>query len=150
MKINKKYLIVGLLTCVVGIQLQAKELRTAQKIYEKKCAMCHTVGKPKNKEDKKRMVAPPIDVAMKGVVITIDAVDGPFKDDELREESIAFLKDYLYYPESDKTNCEDMVVKKFGMMPSLKGFISEQELDKVVPWVYDTFKPKKVNGKYEK
>ena len=149
MRINEKLIIVGLLACMVGIQGQAKELRSAEKIYEKKCAMCHTVGKPKNKVEKKKMVAPPIDVAMKGVVITIDAVDGPFKDDELREESIAFLKDYFYEPTEDKTNCEDMVVKKFGRMPSLKGFVSPEELEKVVPWVYDTFKPiKNSKGEY--
>ena len=34
------------------------------------------------------------------------------------------------------------------MMPSLKGFITEDELDVVLPWVYDNFKPTKVNGKW--
>ncbi len=130
---------------VVGF---AKEPRSPEVIFQKKCAMCHTVGKPKNKLMKKRMVAPPIDVAMKGVVVTIDAVEGPFEGKELKEESIAFLKDYLFYPEREKTNCEDIVVDKFGMMPSLKGFISKEELDIVVPWVYDKFRPLKINGKY--
>ncbi|MEA3354587.1 MAG: c-type cytochrome [Campylobacterota bacterium] len=126
----------------------ADKVRSPQVIFTKKCAMCHTIGKPKNKAQKKKMVAPPIDVAMSGVVITIDAVDGPMSDKEIKEESISFLKDYLYNPHPDKTNCEDVVVKKFGMMPSLKGFISQKELDVVVPWVYDTFKPAKENGKY--
>ena len=42
-----------------------------------------------------------------------------------------------------------MVVKRFGRMPSLKGFLSEEELDVVVPWVYDSFKPQRVNGKFK-
>lgn len=146
---NNKLLISMLTIGVVGTTLIAKEPRSPEVIFQKKCAMCHVVGKPKNKLDKKKMVGPPIDVAMKGLVITIDAVDGPFKDDELRTESMVFLKDYLYYPTADKTNCEDQVVKKFGRMPSLKGFISNEELDVVVPWVYDTYAPVKVNGKYQ-
>ncbi len=128
----------------------AKEPRTPDQIFAKKCAMCHTIGKPESNMERMRMVAPPIDVAMSGVVITIDAVEGPFKDDELRKESIAFLKDYFYNPTADKTNCEEQVVKRFGRMPSLKGFLSPEELNVVVPWVYDTFKPEKVNGEYVK
>ena len=147
----KNKLLTSILTLgVVGTTLIAKEPRGPEVIFQKKCAMCHIVGKPKNKLVKKKMSGPPIDVAMKSLVITIDAVDGPFKDDELREESITFLKDYLINPTRDKTNCEDMVVRKFGMMPSLKGFISNEELDIVVDWTYDTYKPLKINGKYQK
>ena len=150
MKVSKNILAIGIVFGVLTSNIQAKELRDAQTIYTKKCAMCHTVGKPKNKTEKKKRVAPPIDVAMKGVVVTIDAVDGPFKGDELRDESIVFLKDYLYEPTEDKTNCEDTVVKRFGRMPSLKGFISPKELEIVVPWVYDTFKPlKNSKGEYK-
>ena len=128
----------------------AQEPRSPEQIFEKKCAMCHNIGKPKNQAERMKMVAPPIDVAMSSVVITIDAVDGPFKDEELKEESIKFLKDYLYNPSPDKTNCEDFVVKNFGRMPSLKGFLSEKELEVLVPWIFETFKPIKVNGEYVK
>jgi hypothetical protein len=150
MKINKTILVVAITLGVLVSNIQAKEIRSASKLYEKKCAMCHKVGKPQNEMEKKAMVAPPIDVAMRSFVITIDAVDGPFKDDELREETIIYLKDYLYEPTKEKTNCEDEVVKKFGRMPSLKGFVSPEELDKVVAWVYDTFKPlKNSKGEFE-
>ncbi|MEA3289848.1 MAG: c-type cytochrome [Campylobacterota bacterium] len=139
------FAVAGLLSVVYA----SDKVRSPQVIFTKKCAMCHTIDRPTNKAQKKRMVAPPIKMAMSGVVITIDAVEGPMSDSELREESIDFLKDYLYNPHRDKTNCEDFVVKKFGMMPSLKGFISQKELDVVVPWVYDKFKPSKVDGKYQ-
>ena len=145
-----KLLSVATSVALLSIIALAKEPRTPDQIFAKKCAMCHTVGKPESKMERIRMVAPPIDVAMSGVVITIDAVEGPFKDEELKEESIAFLKDYLYNPTADKTNCEEQVVKRFGRMPSLKGFLSQEELDIVVPWVHDTFKPEKVNGEYPK
>ncbi len=136
-------------TALLSTVVLANEPRDPEVIFAKKCAMCHIVGKPQTNAQMQSMVAPPIDVAMSGVVITIDAVEGPLSDEELEAESIAFLKDYLFNPTRDKTNCEDMVVKKFGMMPSLKGFLSEAERDVVVPWVYENFKPVKINGKYK-
>jgi len=147
--LNKKNILIAGLFVVTGItQLSAKEPRTAPQLFAKKCAMCHTVGKPKKKSDKAKIVAPPIDVAMRGVVITVDAVDGPFQGDGLKEESIAVLKDYIYNPSIEKSGCEDKVLNKFGLMPSLKGFITPKELDILIPWVYDKYKPIKKDGKY--
>ena len=144
MKILLSSIVIALSTQIVS----AADTRPAEQLFTKKCAMCHNINRPQNKMEKRRMVAPPLTAAMAGVVITIDAIEGPFSDKELRDESIEFIKDYLYNPTRDKTNCEDHVVNRFGMMPSLKGFISPKELDVLVPWVYDNFKPTKVNGKY--
>ncbi|MBD3840802.1 MAG: hypothetical protein IE909_02775 [Campylobacterales bacterium] len=126
------------------------KVRPAEVVYAKKCSMCHLDDKPKNDQERNSMVAPPMRTAMASVVITIDAVDGPMDEETLKESSVEFLKDYLYNPTPQKTNCESFVIKKFGRMPSLKGFISDQELNVVVPWVYDNFKPVKINGKYKK
>jgi hypothetical protein len=116
----------------------AQEPREPEVIYAKKCAMCHTAGGAAHSR-----VGPPITLAMKNAVIGIDAVDGPFKNEAaLKEAVVDFLKDYLYEPSREKSNCEDISFERFGMMPSLKGFISEAELNVVVPWVYDQFKPK--------
>ena len=137
-----------ILSLLSGNLLYAKKERSAEQIWQKKCAMCHNLNKPNNDMEKKAMVAPPIYLAMKSVVVTVDAVEGPFNPKELREESIEVLKDFIYYPTRDKVNCEDKMINKFGMMPSLKGFISQKELDKVVPWVYDKFKPTIIDGKF--
>ena len=141
--------LVSIITLAITVQSAvASELRSPEQLFTKKCAMCHNIERPQNQMQKRLMVAPPLKMAMKGVVVTIDAVDGPFNDKELRDESIEFMKDYFIEPTRDKTNCEDQVVNKFGMMPSLKGFITDQELDLLVPWVYDNFKPIKENGKW--
>jgi len=95
------------------------------------------------------MVAPPIFIAMRCVVVGVDAIEDPSSQKELRSLSIEFLKDYLKEPTRDKGYCEDMSYKKFGSMPSLKGFISDKQLDIVAPWVFDNYSPKKdKNGKY--
>ena len=141
--------LVSIITLAISAQvIAASELRSPEQLFAKKCAMCHNIDRPQNKIQRKLMVAPPIKMAMKGVVVTIDAMDGPFSPKDLRDESITFIKDYLYNPTRDKTNCEDHVVNRFGVMPSLKGFIKTEELDLLVPWVYDNFKPVKVNGKW--
>ncbi|MEA1915774.1 MAG: c-type cytochrome [Campylobacterota bacterium] len=146
----KKTLSIIAVTALCTTALQAKQPRSPEVIFAKKCAMCHTISRPKSKAEKKTLVAPPLEAAMAGVVITIDALDGPFNDEQMKKESVAFLKKYLMEPAREDTNCEDQVVTKFGMMPSLKGFISPQELDVVVPWVYDKYRPLKVDGKYQK
>ena len=150
MKTNFKLITAGLIIAFGTSSIQAKELKSPEKIFAKKCAMCHMSSKPKNKLEKSMMVAPPISVATRSVTIGVDAIEGPMSDKELREESIEFLKDYLLEPTRDKGYCEDMSYKKFGSMPSLKGFIKKEELDIVVPWVIDKFAPKKdKNGKYK-
>ncbi len=129
--------------------LQAKELRSALILFEKKCQMCHASTLPKTPEEQNKMVSPPIAVVMKNTVMRIDAeLDVGMPESEIRKIAIPFMKDYLCNPDRKKTNCEDISFDRFGMMPSLKGFITEDELDVMLPWVYDRFKPTKVNDKW--
>jgi cytochrome c len=119
-------------------------------IYQKKCAMCHIMVKPHDMEENKKIVAPPMPVAMRSVVIGTDAIEMPESEAELRKLSIAFLIDYVQKPSQDKGYCEDKSYRRFGAMPSLKGFITKKQIDIVIPWIYDNFKPKKdKNGKYK-
>lgn len=145
-----KLLVLGSIMVLAGSSLFAKEIRAPQELFVKKCAMCHLMERPKTKEARKLMAAPAIKTVVAGTVITIDAVEGPMSEDELRTESIAFMKDYLFNPSKDKANCEDFVVRKFGVMPSMKGFVSQEEMDALVPWVYDNYKPEKIKGSYKK
>jgi hypothetical protein len=39
--------------------------------------------------------------------------------------------------------CTGVALEKFGLMPSLKGKISEEELNAVAAWVYDYYVGKK-------
>lgn len=115
---------------------------TASQIFEKKCAMCHNLYGPGTYEEKNAMVAPPITLAMKSVTVGVDAIEEPNTQEELKTLTIAFLKDYILNPHEDKAFCEESVFKRFNTMPSLKGFITNEELDKVLPYVYEQFSPK--------
>lgn len=140
----------GCIAALLGSSLFAKELRAPEVLFMKKCVMCHVMERPQNKLERKAMAAPAIKTVVAGAVITIDAVEGPMKDEDLRTASIEFMKDYFFNPSKDKANCEGFVVKKFGLMPSMKGFVSKEEMDILVPWVYDNFKPGKIEGSYKK
>jgi hypothetical protein len=145
---KKLVLTVGIIGLFVQT-LQAKEPRSALILFEKKCQMCHASTLPKTPEEQNKMVSPPIVVVMKNTVMGIDAeLDVGMPESEIRKIAIPFMKDYLYNPDRKKTNCEDISFDRFGMMPSLKGFITEDELDVMLPWVYDRFKPTKVNDKW--
>ena len=65
-------------------------------------------------------------------------------DDEIhRAVVISFIKDYVMYPHLDKSMCEGMALERFGLMPSIKGKLSEEELNAVSAWVYDFYVGKK-------
>jgi len=120
----------------------ANNLTDPQTIYLKKCQMCHALDYPDSVEEKNAMAAPNILTIMKNIPKGVDAIEEPKTKEELRDLVIEFMKDYVYNPTPNKSYCEDIVFKRFDYMPSLKGFISEKELDIVLPWVYDNFTPK--------
>ncbi len=145
-----KSLVIGSIIALAASSLLAKEPRAPQELFVKKCAMCHLMERPETKEARKLMAAPAIKTVMAGSIITLDALEGPMSDEKLRETSIEFIKDYLFNPSKDKANCEDFVVRKYGVMPSMKGFVTKEEMDILIPWVYDNFKPEKTKGSYKK
>ena len=51
-------------------------------------------------------------------------------------EVAEFVKDYVYYPDKQKSVCLPEVIRQFDTMPSMKGMISEEELDAVSEWIY--------------
>jgi hypothetical protein len=121
----------------------ANNLTNPQTIYQKKCQMCHAMDYPDTLEEKKAQVAPNILMVMRNISIGIEAVEEPKNKEELRKLVIEFMNDYIFEPTPQKSYCEEIIFKHFDYMPSLKGFISKQEAQIVVPWVYDTFSPKK-------
>ena len=47
-----------------------------------------------------------------------------------------FLKDYLYNPDLSKTICLEGVIRHFKVMPSIKGKITEKEIEEVNHFLY--------------
>ncbi|MEA1880233.1 MAG: thioredoxin family protein [Campylobacterota bacterium] len=113
-------------------------------IYEKKCASCHKGyismdALKKNYLDYNntllKLAAPTINQLSYRLKQRIGDPKGD--NDMHRMEVSAFISDYVYYPDRDKSVCLPDVMQHFKTMPSLKGKISEEELEEVNMFIYE-------------
>jgi len=105
----------------------------AKKLFEAKCTACHTMSRP---QDMSKLVAP----AIMGVM---NHVKMKYAD---KDQAVQFMKDYVLNPSRDKAVCMPQKIEKFGLMPSQKGVVTPEELDIILPWLYDNFPPKGFKG----
>ncbi|MDD3769435.1 MAG: cytochrome c [Sulfuricurvum sp.] len=108
-------------------------------VYQKHCASCHVEMMEKKEVIKHlhTLKAPPmVEVSnrLKENVIISDE-----DNDVKRRVIIAFVKDYIENPDIQYSMCHPMAIEKFGIMPSLKGKLSEKERQAVAEWVYDRY-----------
>ncbi len=118
-----------------------------QGVYEKKCASCHVefISMSKLKDnflDQKntilKLTAPTVNQLSYRLKQRIGDPKGD--NDMHRMEVAAFISDYVINPDRDKSVCLEDVMLHFKTMPSLKGKISEEELEEVSTYIYDAEK----------
>lgn len=109
-------------------------------VYTKNCMRCHVEMMEKSEVMKhlKTLKAPPMIEVSNRLNGNIVIKDGD--DDVKRRVIIAFVKDYINNPSVQYSMCEPMAIEKFGIMPSLKGKLSEEEAQAVAEWVIDRYK----------
>lgn len=113
-----------------------------EKIFDNKCSSCHEKSMDiqllmKNfiEEDNKllNLKAP----TGNEISFRIKSQIGSKDDIEFQLlEAMDFVKDYLYNPDKAKTICLEGVIRHFDTMPSMKGKISEEEIDDVTFFLY--------------
>lgn len=108
-------------------------------VYKKQCMQCH-VEMMEKKEVLKvlhTLKAPPmVEVSnrLKENIIIADE-----DEDVKRRVTIAFIKDYIENPSVQYSMCHPMAIEKFGIMPSLKGKLNEEEKQAVAEWIIDRY-----------
>ncbi len=102
----------------------------AKALFESKCMGCHIATKP-TPELRAKMVAPPAF----GVMFHVKE---RYKD---RKDAIEFIVSYAMKPDRNKSVCMPRTIKRFGLMPSMKGSVSESELEAIAGYMYDNFPP---------
>jgi mono/diheme cytochrome c family protein len=112
---------------------------SAEALFDTNCAICHMKEKP-TPQTRANMVAPP---AM-GVMFNLKAA---FKND--KAATLAFMRDYVIEPSAQKAKCLPQAVKRFGIMPSVKGTLTSEQLKIVTEYMYDTFPPKGFEHKHQ-
>ncbi len=96
----------------------------ARALLEKNCASCHMLTTP-SAEMIPEFKAPAMDAV--GFHLKL-AIQDP-------KEMRKFIVDYVQNPDASKSVCESNKVQKFGVMPSLKGKVSPQDLEKIATYI---------------
>ena len=97
-----------------------------EKLFMQKCVTCHT-NKLINPSNKSNLIGPPIDEVLMHV-------KQEYKNEE---NATAFIVDYTFNPSYKKALCASM--DKFGLMPSLKGIVTEKEAKIIAKYLYKTY-----------
>ncbi len=103
----------------------------AEQLVKDNCSACHMLSKP-TQAQKGSMKAPP----MMGVMFHLKET---LKDEQKVK---TFLVDYVQNPSKEKAICMPRKIQRFGLMPSLKGVLTEAQLTEVADYLYKNFPPK--------
>lgn len=135
---TKKLLLLTVLPLMLFAS-QVDELKKGQKIFNNVCSKCHIelINKKETMANFKKLKAPPMNEVAKQLKANIIIKDDD--DDVHRAVVIAFIKDYIKYPEIAKTMCNPGAVDRFGVMPSQKTVLSEDEINSISTWIYDRY-----------
>ena len=119
----KKILSVSLILAASSILFASEN---AEELANQKCGACHLMGAI-TKEKLDRMVAPPYWAIAKKVK----------QASNNREEAVKFIVDYTLNPAKEKMLFPKETVEKFGLMPSQKGSVSEDEIKQIAGYILD-------------
>jgi cytochrome c553 len=108
-------------------------------VYKAKCSACHieSISKADVVKNFAKMKAPPMVEVANQVKTNIVIADDD--DDVHRHVVKLFIKDYIEHPMLEKSMCNPMALEKFGVMPSLAGKLSAEEMDAVAEWIYERY-----------
>jgi mono/diheme cytochrome c family protein len=119
---------------VKQIRIKPKKVEIGKKLFNRYCTKCHT--------------------SVVGVKVTgCDNSDTEFVTDKApyinklvaklkkktktKEEFISFIKDYINNPDKRKSLYGKKAIKKFGLMPSLKGTMSDKRATQLAEYLYN-------------
>jgi hypothetical protein len=109
-----------LLTCLTVFSLFGA---TGRELFEQKCTSCHFTQVPSSAAERQKLVAPPI-----GNVLF--HLDQEFKTPQEIKDHIV---DITLNPTMDKAICNS--VKRFGLMPSQKDAVTQEELNQIAEFL---------------
>ncbi len=126
---------------LIALFLSACQDEKPQKNYDgkqlltDKCSSCHNLDMPpKTSVDEK---APPI------MAVSFHIRDFIKVSDESQKipKSIEFVTDYALNPSAEKSFCDKESLKSYGVMPSQKGKVSEDELKAIATYMFHMYTP---------
>jgi len=131
-----KYLFFLVLIFFVGCSTQTKHIDN-QKILTTTCKKCHSISMPPKINNPE--LAPP----MMAVVFHLKDFIKTSNPSDHKAKFSQFVADYLINPAKSKSYCDKSSLKKYGVMPSLKGSITDDEAISIANYIYDKYDPQK-------
>jgi len=111
-----------------------------KKLLEQKCSKCHNLDlPPKTFKDEK---APP----MMAVAFHIkDFIKASSESDKI-PKAIDFVKDYVVNPSASKSFCDKKSLESYGVMPSQKGKVTQDELQAIAEYMFEHYTVKNLTA----
>jgi len=135
----KNTLILMIIFLLSACSHEQKEELDGKKLIEEKCSSCHNLDlPPKTFADE---VAPPIMAVSFHIVGFMQTADESMRI----PKAVAFVKDYVINPSAKKSFCDKKSLQEYGVMPSQKGKVSEEELDAIAKYMFKHFTQKNLN-----
>ena len=103
-----------------------------KQLLQNKCASCHNLDLPPSWD--KTKLAPPM------MAVTFHVYDLLTSDITKKlTTSKEFIKDYVINPNKNKSLCDENSLKQYGLMPSLNGKVTLDELDAISTYILDFY-----------
>ena len=120
---------IALITVLATSTLLAQ---SGEALFTNYCASCHTTVVGVNESGGK--VTPIYEAPY-----AKDVIDKLKAETKTKEEFIAFIKDYIDAPDKRKSLYGKKAIKDFGLMPSLKGVMTDSESTGLAEYLYDKY-----------
>ena len=110
-----------------------KERLDGEELIQQKCAKCHNLDMPPKSYEN--------EIAPSMMAVTFHLKDFIKSNDPSAHKSkiVAFVKDYVIEPSRDKSFCDKESLDSYGVMPSQKGNVTQDELEAIASYMYDTY-----------
>jgi len=117
----------------IGCEEKSHPNLDGKKLLEQKCSKCHNLElPPKTFADEK---APP----MMAVSFHVhDFIHATNESDKI-SKAIDFVKDYVIHPSVSKSFCDKKSLEDYGVMPSQKGKVSQDELQVIGEYMFSHY-----------
>ena len=104
------------------ITLLATTPPLGEELFIQKCNSCHTLEK---QFDRRTVVAPPA----RNIIFHMNV---KFKS---KKEKLSHIQKFVFTPSLEKAICPS--VRRFGLMPSQKGNLTDKELEVIAQWMIE-------------
>jgi len=134
-----KIILLVLAFLLVGCDSKPSKKLDGEKLIQTKCSSCHDLSlPPKTYKDE---VAPPMMAVSFHIVGFIEVTDESIRVPKARE----FVKDYVINPSAKKSFCDKKSLQEYGVMPSQKGKVTEDELEAITKYMFSHFTQEELN-----